>query len=286
MPCKTVSRRAVHFRYNSRPLSGEIFAYFRPVQHTPTVYLIPCWLEEQVTAPLPGYILDAVKQCQVFFVENERSARRYLKVLWKEMVIDNYEWHPIHKAEEEVKAVFRAALKANKNIGLISEAGCPGIADPGQLLTEAAHQAGATVRPLVGPSSILLALMASGLNGQQFRFAGYVPVDNAARIKAIKDLEADSQRLHCTEIIIETPYRNNQLLAAILSTCRPTTRLSIAANLTGPNEYIRTLTIADWNKLPASPAEALAKLASPAESSAKAGRPDLHKQPTIFSILA
>jgi 16S rRNA (cytidine1402-2'-O)-methyltransferase len=230
------------------------------------LYLIPCWLEEHVTAPLPPYLLDAVKQCQVFFVENERSARRYLKVLWKEMVIDDYEWFTIHKAEEEVKAAFRAALKANKTIGLISEAGCPGIADPGQLLTEVAHQAGATVRPLVGPSSILLALMASGLNGQQFRFAGYLPVDNGARIKAIKDLEADSQRLNCTGIVIETPYRNNQLLAAFLSTCRPTTRLSVAANLTGLTEYIRTLTIADWLKLPA--------------------RPDLHKQPTIFSILA
>ncbi len=236
------------------------------MQKTPTVYLIPCWLEEQVTTPLPPYLLDAVKQCSVFFVENERSARRYLKSLWKEMVIDNYEWHPIHKAEDEVKTIFRAALKANKTIGLISEAGCPGIADPGQLLTAVAHETGATIKPLVGPSSILLALMAGGLNGQQFRFAGYVPVDNTARIKAIKDLEADSQKFNSTQIVIETPYRNNQLLAAILSTCRPTTRLSIAANLTGPAEYIRTLTIAEWNKLPA--------------------RPDLHKQPTIFSILA
>jgi 16S rRNA (cytidine1402-2'-O)-methyltransferase len=198
--------------------------------------------------PLPAYLLDAVKQCSVFFVENERSARRYLKVLWKEMVIDDYEWHTIHKAEEEVKAVFRQP-SGRQNIGLISEAGCPGIADPGQILTEAAHEAGAIVKPLVGPSSILLALMASGLNGQQFRFAGYLPVDNAGRTKAIKDLEADSQRLHCTQIFIETPYRNNQLLAAILATCRLTTRLCIAANLTGPKEYIRTLTIGDWNKL-------------------------------------
>jgi 16S rRNA (cytidine1402-2'-O)-methyltransferase len=241
------------------------------VQKTPTLYLIPCWLEEQVTAPLPGYILDAVKQCQVFFVENERSARRFLKALWKEMVIDDYEWHTIHKAEEEVKAAFRAALKANKNIGLISEAGCPGIADPGQLLTTVAHEAGAIVKPLVGPSSILLALMASGLNGQQFRFAGYVPVDHAARIKAIKDLEADSQKLNSTQIIIETPYRNNQLLTAILATCRLTTRLSIAANLTGPREYIRTLTIGDWNKL---------------ANQSPSARPDLHKQPTIFCLLA
>src|ERR1700744_2503126 len=131
-----------------------------------TVYLIPCYLDEQALTPLPAYLLDAIKTCQVFFVENERSARRYLKMLWKEMVIDNYEWHTIHKEEEDVKTVFRAALKENKTIGIISEAGCPGIADPGQILTAAAHEAGAAVKPLVGPSSILLALMASGLNGQ------------------------------------------------------------------------------------------------------------------------
>ena len=234
------------------------------MQKTPTLYLIPCWLDEQVTAPLPAYLLDAVKQCSVFFVENERSARRYLKALWKEMVIDDYEWHSIHKAEEEVKAVFIAALRAGHSIGLISEAGCPGIADPGQILTEAAHQAGAIVRPLVGPSSILLALMGSGLNGQQFRFYGYLPVDSAGRTKALKDLEAESQRLHCTQVFIETPYRNNQLLAAILATCRPATRLCIAANLTGPGEYIRTLSVGEWRQTPP---------------------PDLNKQPTIFCLL-
>jgi 16S rRNA (cytidine1402-2'-O)-methyltransferase len=230
-----------------------------------TLYLIPCWLEQEVTAPLPAYILDAVKQCSVFFVENERSARRYLKALWKEMVIDDYEWHPIHKAEEEVKNVFRQKLKEGKTIGVISEAGCPGIADPGQILTEAAHQAGATVKPLVGPSSILLALMASGLNGQQFRFTGYLPVDNTARVKALKELEAESQRLHCTMLFIETPYRNNPLLESIIASCRPTTRLCVAANLTAPNEYIRTLPVAEWKKVQ---------------------RPDLHKQPTIFAILS
>ena len=229
------------------------------------LYLIPCWLDEQVTAPLPAYLLDAVKQCQVFFVENERSARRYLKALWKEMVIDDYEWYPIHKAEEEVKAIFRQKLKEGKTIGLISEAGCPGVADPGQILTAAAHEAGVPVRPLVGPSSILLALMASGLNGQQFRFAGYLPVESVGRAKALRDLEAESQRLHCTMLFIETPYRNNPLLETILATCRPTTRLCIAANLTGAGEYIRTFTIADWKR---------------------AARPELHKQPAIFCLLA
>src|SRR6201991_3362857 len=124
----------------------------------PFLYLIPCFLDPQSLAPLPAYLLDAVKACQVFFVENERSARRYCKALWKEMIIDDYEWYTIHKAEEEVKSTFRQKLKEGKTIGLISEAGCPGIADPGQILTEAAHQVGAVVKPLVGPSSILLAL--------------------------------------------------------------------------------------------------------------------------------
>lgn len=231
----------------------------------PALYLIPCFLDPQSLAPLPAYLLDAVKACQVFFVENERSARRYLKALWKEMVIDEYEWYTIHKAEGEVTTIFRQKLKEGKTIGLISEAGCPGIADPGQILTEAAHQAGVPVRPLVGPSSILLALMASGLNGQQFSFVGYLPVDTPGRTKSIKDLESESARLNSTRIFIETPYRNHQLVETLLATCRPTTRLCIAANLTSPSEYIRTQTIAQWKESP---------------------RPNLHKLPAIFCLLA
>ncbi len=269
-----------------------------------TLYLIPCYLDEHALAPLPAYLLDAVKACNVFFVENERTARRYLKMLWREMVIDDYEWYPIHKAEEEVKAVFRQKLKEGKTIGLISEAGCPGIADPGQILTEAAHQAGAVVKPLVGPSSILLALMASGLNGQQFRFCGYLPVETSGRAKALRDLEADSARLTCTEVFIETPYRNNQLLETILATCKPSTRLCIAVNLTGSAEYIRTLSVGEWKKLkPASRAAANSDAggegaggssgASANASGAASGHgvpagelPNLHKQPAIFCLLA
>jgi 16S rRNA (cytidine1402-2'-O)-methyltransferase len=232
---------------------------------TATIYLIPTFLDEQALAPLPNYILDAVKSCSVFFVENERSARRYLKMLWKEMVIDQYEWHAIHQLEPETLSTFRAALARGATIGILSEAGCPGIADPGQLLTAIAHETGATVRPLVGPSSILLALMASGLNGQQFKFNGYLPVDTPGRTTAIRNLESESARQNCTQLFIETPYRNNQLLATLLSTCRPSTRLTIAANLTGPNEYIRTLAVAKWRETPP---------------------PDLHKQPTIFCLLA
>src|ERR1700742_2303259 len=199
---------------------------------TSSLYLIPCFLDEQSLEPLPPCLLDAARPCELFLVANERSARRYLKMLWKEMVIDDYEWYPIHKAEDEVKSLFRQKIKEGKTIGLISEAGCPGVADPGQLLTGVAHEAGITVRPLVGPSSILLVLMASGMNGQQFRFTGYLPVDAAGRVKALKELEADSQRSHCTEIFIETPYRNQPLFEAILATCKPGTRLCVAVNLT------------------------------------------------------
>ncbi|MBI1780264.1 MAG: SAM-dependent methyltransferase [Sphingobacteriales bacterium] len=208
--------------------------------------------------------MEAVKQCTVFFVENERTARRFLKSLWKEMVIDDYEWHAIHKAEEEVLSIFKQRIKEGKTIGIISEAGCPGIADPGQILIEAAQQLNATIKPLVGPSSILLALMGSGMNGQQFQFVGYLPIDNQEKFKTLKELEAESKKKNCTQIFIETPYRNNQLIETILKTCQPSTRLCIAAELTGANELIRTKTIAEWKK----------------------EKTDFHKKPVIFCLHA
>ncbi|MBC7947175.1 MAG: SAM-dependent methyltransferase [Chitinophagaceae bacterium] len=227
-----------------------------------TVYLIPSLLDENGSDAIPSYIVPAVKQCQVFFTENERTARRFLKLIWREMVIDDYEWHTIHKAEEQVKAMFRQRLKEGKNIGIISEAGCPCIADPGQVLVAAAQELGVIVKPLVGPSAILLALMASGMNGQQFRFNGYLPIDSLQKIAAIKDLETVSDKSDCTQLFIETPYRNNQLLETLVKHCRPTTRLCIACDLTGKDEWIRTKTIADWKK------ETV----------------DLHKRPAIFLI--
>lgn len=226
------------------------------------VYLIPAFLEEGQLQTIPAYVLDAVKECHVFFVENERSARRYLKQLWKEMVIDAYEWHTIHKAEDQVKNNFKAALQAGKTIGIISEAGCPGIADPGQILVHTAQQLHAVVVPLVGPSSILLALMASGMNGQQFSFAGYLPIEHADRVKSIKELEAASQKNNSTQIFIETPYRNNALIELLLKTCKPTTLLCIAVDITGTRERIITKTISGW----------------------QSAVPDIHKRPAIFLI--
>ena len=232
--------------------------------HTGKVFLIPTVLYEDAVETLPAYLLDAVKQCQVFFVENEKTARRFQKKIWREMVIDDYQWFAIHKAEEEVKRQFLQLLQAGKNIGIISEAGCPGIADPGQLLVEAAQQANSTVKPLVGPSSILLALMASGMNGQCFQFHGYLPIDTAERKKKIRELEADSHRRNCTQLFIETPYRNNAMIKDLLQSCHDETRICIAVDITAPSESIRTQTVKKW----------------------KQEQPDIHKRLALFLLHA
>ena len=228
------------------------------------VLLIPTFLDEENLQVLPAYLLDAVKSCQVFFVENERTARRYLKRLWKEMIIDNYEWHTIHKAEDELRDRFRKLLQRGMTIGILSEAGCPGIADPGQLLVAVAQSMGAVVKPLVGPNSIILALMASGMNGQQFLFNGYLPIDSNERIKSLKEMETESLRTKVTQIFIETPYRNNQILETILKNCMPLTRLCIAVDITGTSEFIITKSIDDWKK----------------------NIPDINKRPAIFLMYA
>jgi len=228
------------------------------------VYLVPCVLDENATHTIPSYIIDAVKDCKVIFAENERTARRFLKSICKEIVIDDYEWFAIHKAEEEQKNNFRQKIKEVKNIAIISEAGCPGVADPGQVLIEVAQQMNAIVKPLVGPSSILLALMASGMNGQHFEFVGYLPIDSSEKIKMIKELENTSQKKNSTQIFIETPYRNDQLIETLLKTCKPSTRICIAAELTGPNEYVKTKTVAEW----------------------KHEKTGFHKKPVIFLLMA
>lgn len=217
------------------------------------VYLIPSPLDEAALDTLPDYITDAVKNCQSFFVENQRTARRFLKSLWnahlpgQDIVIDNYEWS-VSDGSQQTENVFRQKIKEGKNIGIISEAGCPGVADPGQELISIAHEMSATVKPLVGPSSILLALMASGMNGQQFQFWGYLPVKDAERNKVIKELETESWKKKCTQIFIETPYRNQQLLDALCRQCKPSTKLCIAAGLTGEQEWIKTKPIGAWTK--------------------------------------
>ena len=226
------------------------------------IYLIPSFLSDDSIETIPAYIINAVKDCKVIFAENERTARRFLKSICKQIVIDDYEWFTIHKTETEQLATFKKKIIEEKNIAIISEAGCPGIADPGQILIKAAQQLDVVVKPLVGPNSILLALMGSGMNGQQFQFNGYLPIDAHPRALRLKQLEEESAVKKCTQIFIETPYRNNQLLETILKTCKPSTQLCIAAELTSKNEFIKTKSITEWKK------ESI----------------DLHKKPVIFCL--
>lgn len=227
------------------------------------VYLIPSFLSENAFETIPGYVIKALKDCSVIFAENERTSRRFLKAMDHGMVIDDFEWHTIHKAEEEQINIFKEKVKEGKNIAIISEAGCPGIADPGQILVSEAQKLNVKIKPLVGPSSVLLALMASGLNGQHFCFLGYLPIDNHERIKKIKQIEEKSLKRKCTQIFIETPYRNNKMLETLLQHCHSSTRLCIAAELTSASEYIATKSITDWKK----------------------EKIDLHKKPVIFLLM-
>ena len=229
-----------------------------------TVYLVPCMLADDVLETIPAYVLDAIKKCSVIFAENERTARRFLKGLDKNIVIDDYEWFAIHKAEEEQLINFKLKITEQKNIAIISEAGCPGIADPGQSLIAAAQEMNCIIKPLAGPSSIILALMASGMNGQQFEFVGYLPIDNLARLKKIKELENASAKNNSTKIFIETPYRNNQLLESLIQHCNGNTKLCIAVNITAINESIITHPVSIW----------------------KNKKPELHKQPVVFLMYA
>ena len=230
----------------------------------PTVYLIPCFLAEDAKETIPPYVIDAVKNCEVIFAENERTTRRFLRAMDNTIVIDNYEWHTIHKAEAEQISTFKTAISKGKNIAIVSEAGCPGIADPGQVLIAVAQEMKCIIKPLVGPSSILLALMASGLNGQQFEFVGYLPIDNTERIKKIKSLETESAKNNSTKIFIETPYRNNQLLESLLQQCAGNTKICIGVDITGKLERIETKTANAW----------------------KQQKPELHKIPVIFLLQA
>jgi 16S rRNA (cytidine1402-2'-O)-methyltransferase len=227
-----------------------------------SVYLLPMLLHEEGWEAIPTDTQKWIMQCDAFFVENEKTTRRFFKKVWKDMVIDNYIWQPIHKVEEAQVSAFKALLKEGKNIGIVSEAGCAGIADPGQILVAAAQEMGVVVKPYTAPSSLLLALMASGMNGQNFQFNGYLPIDNNDRKKKILALEAEANSKGTTQLFIETPYRNNQLLDAFLQYCHPQTKLCIGVDITAPNEYIKTATIAYW----------------------KSNKPELHKKLAVFLI--
>ncbi len=229
------------------------------------LYLIPTTLgETQVEKVIPAFVLDIINQITIYIVENVRTARRYLVKAGIKTPIDNLQFHVLDKHTTEAEfAQFLNEIE-NQHIGVMSEAGCPGVADPGAAIVELAHRKNIQVVPLVGPSSILLALMASGFNGQNFAFSGYIPVKKPERTKAILALEKRSLFEKQTQIVIETPYRNLQLLDDLIQTCNSKTRLCIACDITTDDEFIQTKTLADWKKI----------------------KPDLNKKPAIFLIQA
>jgi 16S rRNA (cytidine1402-2'-O)-methyltransferase len=228
------------------------------------LYLVPNVLSEgDWQNVLPAKIFPVVTQTRYFIVENIRTARRFLKQVNRDIDIDRLVFFELNKHTEpgEIPG-FLEPMKEGENVAVISEAGCPGVADPGADVVKLAHEKGCKVVPLVGPSSIVLALMASGMNGQNFAFNGYLPVNSNERSRAISNLEKKVKNSGQTQIFIETPYRNNQLVNDLLKTCSSSTLLCIAANLTGKNEFVVTKTIEQWQ-----------------------GKvPELHKQPAIFLI--
>ena len=216
------------------------------------LYLIPTPLGEGDPAQvLPASVLSVIPTLQCFVVEELRTARRFLSAAGLKGKIDTLEFHELneHTAPAQVES-FRQLFADGRNVGLLSEAGLPAVADPGALLVALCHRHGIEVVPLVGPSSLMLALMASGLNGQSFAFVGYIPAKTEERRSALKALEKRSAAARQSQILIETPYRNDALLSDMLGCLSGTTRLCIAANLTCPDQFVRTRTIADWKQHP------------------------------------
>jgi 16S rRNA (cytidine1402-2'-O)-methyltransferase len=229
-----------------------------------TLFLIPVPLADgtspQVIPSHNSHILNTIK---TYIVENEKTARRWLKEMGLQTPQSELKMLTYGKHSDKTDlSMYLKVLLSGENVGLMSEAGCPGVADPGSEIVELAHKNGIRVVPLIGPSSILLALMASGFNGQSFTFHGYLPIDKSQRAKRIKELEATAQRHHQTQIFIETPFRNNQLLEEILRSCQSHTRLCVACNLTSSEEKIISLPIEQW----------------------RSRKIDLHKKPTIFLL--
>ncbi|MEM8894317.1 MAG: SAM-dependent methyltransferase, partial [Bacteroidota bacterium] len=225
------------------------------------IYLIPTELSPQSgLSTLSAEALDVIRGLDTFLVENIRTSRRFVSSLKLGLVIEDLDFKTLDKktSSETIEEYLHMIING-KSVGIMSEAGSPGVADPGAAIVAKAHEQAIVVKPLVGPSSFLLTLMASGMNGQRFRFHGYLPIDQADRRKALSALEKDALKLGEAQMFMETPYRNNQLLADITNICRQNTRLCIAVNITAKDESINTLTIAEW----------------------KIMQPDLHKKPAV-----
>ncbi len=229
------------------------------------LYLIPSPLSENSEYNvLPRHIFDIVTSIRYYVTENIRTTRRYLKKISPGINIDDITFFVFNKHTNKtgIDTFIKPVIEGN-DAGLISEAGMPAVADPGEEIIALAHHFNIQVIPLVGPSSIMLALMASGLNGQTFAFNSYLPIEKKQRKNRIKELEKRSVKNDQSQIFMETPYRNHQLLQDILATCTPETRLCLASNITEKNEFIKTKTIKEWKREPA---------------------PDIQKKPTIFII--
>ncbi|HZW26277.1 MAG TPA: SAM-dependent methyltransferase [Gallionella sp.] len=234
---------------------------------TGTLYLLPCTLgDTPAEHVLPQHVIDIARRLKHFVVEQPKTTRQFLSALKPEHPIQSLNFATLneHTESRELEGLL-APLLAGEDVGIVSEAGCPGIADPGADLVNLAHRRGIRVVPLVGPSSILLALMASGLNGQCFAFHGYLPITEADRNKTIAALEAESAKRKQTQMFIETPYRNEKLFAALLTRCRPQTLLCVACDITLPGEQIQTRSVEQWKSQPA---------------------PQLNKRPSLFLLLA
>lgn len=228
------------------------------------LYLLPVTLgDTPVDKVLPAYNREVIRGIKHFIVEDVRSARRFLKKIDAEINIDELTFYPLnkHTSAEEVSGYLKP-LEEGAPMGVISEAGCPAVADPGADVVAIAQRKNLRVVPLVGPSSILLSVMGSGFNGQSFAFHGYLPIEPGERTKRLKELESRIYTESQTQLFIETPYRNNKMAEEILRTCRPQTKLCIAANLTCDGEYIRTKSVKEW----------------------KGKLPDLNKIPCIFLL--
>lgn len=230
------------------------------------LFLIPSFLSESKPSQVfPSHNKELILGIKYFLVENLRTARRFLKAMDKSIVIDDLHFEVLDKHTAfETFSDYLNPIFEGQDVGVISEAGCPGVADPGAEITLFAHQKNIQVVPLIGPSSILIAQMASGLNGQSFAFNGYLPIKGNDVVKAVQKFEMRSRQEKQSQIFIEAPYRNLQLLEVFLKTLSPQTRLCIASDLTGANEFIKTKTVKQW----------------------KGHLPAIHKVPTIFIFLA
>lgn len=231
------------------------------------LYLLPVLLGDgEMSRVLPQYNLDVLNDIDHYIVENLRSARRFLVKTGMQKTIDELDFKELNKHSDikDISTYLQPSQDGN-NIGILSEAGCPGIADPGSVIVKMAHEQGIQVVPLVGPSSIFLALMAAGFNGQSFVFHGYLPYDKGELRQKLKDMEQMATRHHQTQIFMEAPYRNDKLVEEVLNNCNDKTQLCIACDITLDTEYIKTHSIAQWKK---------------------GKRPLLHKRPSIFLLYA